>query len=60
MLPFWNKLEAGGIERLDGIPILVKDWVAGDLENLDDPNILKLLNLAEGKLLHHKATSSVC
>ena len=55
MLPFWNK--AGCIEKLDGIPISVKDWVAGDLENLDDPNILELLNLAGG-LLHHKATSA--
>jgi hypothetical protein len=55
MLPFWNR--AGGIEKLDGIPISVKDWVAGDLENLDDPNILELLNLAGG-LLHHKATSA--
>ena len=55
MLPFWNKV--GDIEKLDGIPISVKDWVAGDLENLDDPNILELLNLAGG-LLHHKATSA--
>jgi hypothetical protein len=54
-LPFWNK--AGAMEKLDGIPISFKDWAAGDLENLDDPNILELLNLAGGSL-HHKPISS--
>jgi hypothetical protein len=50
MLPFWNK--ASGMEKLDGIPVSFGNWVAGDPENLDDPNILELLNLTEGLLLH--------
>jgi len=54
-LPFWNR--AGDIEKLDGIPSSVKDWVAGELENLDNMSIRELLNHA-GELLHHKATSA--
>jgi hypothetical protein len=53
LLPFWNK--AGDIEKLEGIPISIKEWVAGDLENLDDTSIRELINLAGG-LLHRKAT----